>query len=435
MRFQQSYQIGNSTLSIKFGDIRDATTEVIVTSDDSQLSMGGGTSKAIREAAGESVYEASREFLPVILGQIVSTSAGNLKQRGVRQIFHSATIPSAAERKVENQDAIVRSITQQALEMLRAMKLKSIALPALGAGHADFEVRTVAVAMSEVIRALLETSPEALNVEIWLLMGTRKDLDAVMFLSEFTERAQLQSSAVRSHAVALLHGIRTAAGWRERIGDELEQGHPELTPVPIGYGFFDIVRFLLPITALRRNAAETVWGKMEGLFKNPNIDRVSIVAHSFGTWIVGHLLATKDLRFHRVILCGAILDTNYNWDQATRKIDQPNFQNAPTVWVVNDCGTKDVWPIFAKFATWGYGASGRWGFQHGSVRDRFHAKAHSGFFESGFASKYWVPALTGIRLTEGIKDDISPPWWLAALTVVKLPYALIAVGLLIWFAK
>lgn len=397
MRFQQSYKIRNSTLSIKFGDICEAKTEVIVTSDDSQLSMGGGTSLSIRKAAGESIYLDSRRFIPVDLGSVVTTSAGDLAQRGVRYIFHAATIPSAADTAVKDQNAIVRDATRQSIELLRAMKLKSIALPALGTGYAGFDARTVAVAMSGVIREILGASPEALQVEIWLLFRPNKELDAVTFLSEFTEDAHLSSCAVRNHAVVLIHGIRTAAGWRDQIGDELEQSDPNLTPIPIGYGFFGIVRFLLPINILRRHAAETVWKKMSSLFQNPNIDKVSVISHSFGTWIIGHLIATKDVKFHRIILCGAILDSQFDWNQVAKKIDPPNFKNAPASLVVNDCGTMDAWPIFAKFATWGYGPSGRWGFQHALVRDRFHEATHSGFFKKGFATKHWVPALTGLN--------------------------------------
>ena len=404
-----------------------------MTSDDSQLSMGGGTSASIRKAAGESIYLASRGFIPVTLGSVVSNSAGDLAQRGVRYIFHAATISSADKRVVEDQGAIVRDATAQSIEMLRAMKLKSIALPALGTGYAGFDARTVAVGMSVVIREILGASPEVvLQVEIWLLFRPNKELDAVTFLSEFTEDAHLSCCAVRSHAVVLIHGIRTAAGWREQIGDELEQGNPNLTPIPIGYGFFDIVRFLLPINTLRRHAAETVWKKMSSLFENPNIDKVSVISHSFGTWIIGHLIATKNLKFHRIILCGAILDSQFDWNQVAKKIDPPNFKNAPMSLVVNDCGTMDAWPIFAKFATWGYGSSGRWGFQHALVRDRFHKTTHSGFFKKGFATKHWVPALTGAQLTKGIDYGISPPWWLTIFTVIKLPYVLIAAGLLIW---
>jgi O-acetyl-ADP-ribose deacetylase (regulator of RNase III) len=397
--------------------------------------MGGGTSKTVRKAAGESVYEAARPLAPVPLGGVVSTTAGDLAGHGVRHIFHAAVIPSAKDRSVKNPDEIVRSATTQAIDMLQAMGLKSIAFPALGTGFAKFDNKTSGIAMAEVIRELLTASSKALHVEIWILLDKKPVTEALEFLSEITERADLVPNAVRSHAVVLIHGIRTAAGWRERIGNEIERADSKLTPIPIGYGFFDVLRFLTPIGPWRRAAAKTVWMKMNSLYDNPNIQNVSVIAHSFGTWIVGHLLATEGrAKFHRIIFCGAILDGDFDWGKVKGKTANPQFANAPNARVVNDCGTRDVWPIFARFATWGYGVSGRWGFQHALVRDRFHAVNHGGFFQEGFATQHWVPALTGTNLSQGIDYDIDPPAWLTILTILKLPCIILVLGaVLTWY--
>ena len=152
MRYQQDYKIGNSTLRIRFGDIATATTQVIVTSDDQNLSMGGGTSASVRKAAGESVYHEGQKHIPVPLGGVISTSSGKLSQQGVRYIFHAASIPSENEREVGDADAVVRDATRQAIEMLRANHLDSIALPALGTGFAQFDAKTSGIAMAEVIQ-------------------------------------------------------------------------------------------------------------------------------------------------------------------------------------------------------------------------------------------------------------------------------------------
>ncbi|MBA3351928.1 MAG: hypothetical protein H0U23_05800 [Blastocatellia bacterium] len=286
--------------------------------------------------------------------------------------------------------------------------------------------------MAEVIRTLLLASPNALDVQIWIWLGNKRETEALTFLSEITERAKLEPLVVRSHAVVLIHGIRTAAGWRERIGNEIEQADPTLTPIPVGYEFFDVLRFLTPIGPGRRKAAETVWAKMKSLYDNPNIGGVSVIAHSFGTWIVGYLLVNKKkARFRRIILCGAVLDGRFDWESVTDKIDHPNFENAPNTRIVNDCGTQDIWPIFAKFMTWGYGVSGRWGFQNALVRDRFHNVDHGGFFKAGFAKEHWVPALTGTVLSKGISEGIDPPSWISILTIVKLPYLIVA-AVLVW---
>jgi O-acetyl-ADP-ribose deacetylase (regulator of RNase III) len=430
MRFQQTYTFGKSTLNIRLGDLRDATTDVVVTSDDQQLSMGGGTSRAIRAAAGDAVLEA-RKHVPLKLGGVVASSAGQLSAQSVKYVFHAATIPSGTNRHVEDPKGVIANATRQALAMVQAMGLNSIAFPALGTGHARFEATEVAIAMSAEICQVLTASLTPLQVEIFLLLGTKRDAEAVTFFSEFTTRAQLSNHAVRSHSVVLVHGIRTAAGWREAIGTELEKADPHLTPIPVGYEFFDIVRFITPVGPWRRAAAETVWKKMNSVFDNPNIAQVSIIAHSFGTWIVGYILQTHPAKFHRVILCGSVLDTQYDWAHVQEKIVAPPFQSAPNVRVVNDCGTRDIWPVMAKFMTWGYGIAGRWGFQHALVKDRFHEVDHSGFFKPGFATAYWVPVLQG-TLTKGVERNIAPSAWVNILTLLKMPYVVLALTLVVW---
>ena len=47
MNDEKAYQFGMSRLIIKFGDLTSAVTDVIVSSDDAYLSMGGGVSASI----------------------------------------------------------------------------------------------------------------------------------------------------------------------------------------------------------------------------------------------------------------------------------------------------------------------------------------------------------------------------------------------------
>ena len=49
---ERTYTFNNSTVRILFGDILDSTADVIVSSDDSRLSMSGGISKNILKKAG-----------------------------------------------------------------------------------------------------------------------------------------------------------------------------------------------------------------------------------------------------------------------------------------------------------------------------------------------------------------------------------------------
>ena len=97
---------------------------------------------------------------------------------------------------------------------------------------------------------------------------------------------------------------------------------------------------------------------------------------------------------------------------------------------VNDCALGDVWPVLARFVTFGYGSSGRFGFGGNRIRDRFFEMGHSGFFDDRFVRQYWIPYLTEGRIVEGVVDRPKTAWWLSVLGIARLPYVVLAVFLL-----
>jgi hypothetical protein len=100
---------------------------------------------------------------------------------------------------------------------------------------------------------------------------------------------------------------------------------------------------------------------------------------------------------HRLILCGAILPTDFRWDQ---------IQNSVETDIINDCGIKDIRPVLAQSTTVGYGPSGRFGFGTPGVRDRFHDFGHGGFFEEKFVRESWLP---WFRSGDFVKSKAPPP--------------------------
>ncbi|QNB10309.1 alpha/beta hydrolase [Paraburkholderia tropica] len=191
------------------------------------------------------------------------------------------------------------------------------------------------------------------------------------------------TSAPREHVVVLVHGIRTYAEWQERLAAHLtEAGFQHV--YPIGYGFFDALRFLSPFFT-RQQPIDRVTREIRTIkAKHGDVD-VSVVAHSFGTYVMSKIFDdATDLRFHRVVLCGSIVPTKYRWDKVSDRIHGT---------VINDVGTRDYWPVIASKASWGYGASGTFGFKTATVKDRFHDCGHSEFFSDDLMSRFWVPLL------------------------------------------
>jgi pimeloyl-ACP methyl ester carboxylesterase/nucleotide-binding universal stress UspA family protein len=228
--------------------------------------------------------------------------------------------------------------------------------------------------------------------------------------------------------IILVHGIRTRAEWQGRIRHLIEQGGETIVE-PIGYGYFDVLRFLCPFWT-RRSPIEVVTRKIRDALKlhRGQFDELIIVAHSFGTYIVGGILEENpDIRLDRVLLCGSVLKQTFRWDKL------PNRPNA----VLNEAGSRDIWPILAKSCTWGYGSTGTFGFQTPGVRDRFHNLAHSDYFKSGFAEEFWIPwILTGQVTPTQYETGQRPatPFFKNLPDLVPLKWvAVVVLAVMAWF--
>jgi O-acetyl-ADP-ribose deacetylase (regulator of RNase III) len=187
MQKARVYPIGASTLTLQFGDLTKSKADVLVSSDDDYISMGGGVSAAIRLAAGEAILLDIAKKIPARLGDVVVTSAGSLS---AKHVFHAITIGDGDTPAIE----IISSTTRRALQLLQILQLRSIAFPAIGAGVAGFSYEDVAVQMADVIVSELRNSPSAIQATIYLYdrFGEMDQIDYLKFFEEF---------AVRTHAL------------------------------------------------------------------------------------------------------------------------------------------------------------------------------------------------------------------------------------------
>ena len=239
-------------------------------------------------------------------------------------------------------------------------------------------------------------------------------------------REPSQDSVEQRHIVFLLHGIRTQGEWMTRVSHLLESQQEVDAVRQITYGFFDTVRFWMPLSLFRKRPTKRVMDLiLYEITQDPNV-RLSVIAHSFGAYIVGTILEVNPaIRIHRLLLCGSILPNDFAWDKL--RDSQLSISSDGNWSVVNDCGTRDIWPALAQFVTLGYGSSGRFGFGHPRVRDRFFDILHSGYFEEEAVRTYWLPFITRGEIVPGLSDRPRTPWWLSVLTVTKLPYVILVV--------
>lgn len=186
MNDEKAYQFGKSRLIIKFGDLTSAVTDVIVSSDDAYLSMGGGVSASILRAGGDVIARDARKNVPCQMGDVVVTSAGKLE---AKYVFHAITIDWSQKDEFTVEKSI-NSIIKKSLNVLSVLGLKSIAFPAIGTGAARYSLEDVAHFMSMAISEFLSNSNEELEIYIYLMdrYGRRTAIDYIVFFEQFYRR-------------------------------------------------------------------------------------------------------------------------------------------------------------------------------------------------------------------------------------------------------
>jgi O-acetyl-ADP-ribose deacetylase (regulator of RNase III) len=183
---ERTYAFGASTLTLKFADILDSEAEVLVSSDDYMLSMGGGVSMTIARAAGSAMRLDASKSVPRRLGDVVVTTAGALD---ARYVFHVVTIGSE-DAPEESPEVFVKRATERCLDLTDVLEVSSIAFPALGTGVAGISMETSAIAMADAVCERLTTSPREYRVSFCFY--ARAGVDSHEYVAFFEEFARLR---------------------------------------------------------------------------------------------------------------------------------------------------------------------------------------------------------------------------------------------------
>jgi O-acetyl-ADP-ribose deacetylase (regulator of RNase III) len=183
----RSYQFGKSRLTVEFGDITSTQAQVIVSSDDYYITMGGGVSAAILRAGGQEIMIDAAKKVPAKLGEVIVTTAGRLQ---AQYVFHAITSEQYADRATTQARDIVRNSVSRCFDLLDALGLNSVAFPAIGAGVAGFSYEDVAAEMAEVVATRLARADRQIDVTLFLFdrFGRMQPIDFIRFFEEFARR-------------------------------------------------------------------------------------------------------------------------------------------------------------------------------------------------------------------------------------------------------
>ncbi|MDP9194358.1 MAG: hypothetical protein M3P06_21890 [Acidobacteriota bacterium] len=214
--------------------------------------------------------------------------------------------------------------------------------------------------------------------------------------------------------VIAIHGMNTTGAWQESFSWLLSTTWGRSVPVAV-YKYGIVLAGV--VMAWRRNklreqlreklAALRDQARAQGFTGNPDL-----IAHSFGTWLFGHLLERelarppKDrLKFGRVILTGCVLRPDFDW----KRIKDAGLVED----ILNHYGTADRVVPCAHPTIHNSGPSGQRGFDgHEVINIRAEGYGHSDLFlrDLGHSYKvYWKPFLTLPRKEfDAIPDRIDP---------------------------
>ena len=139
----QEYQVGDSAVVLRIGDILTSKADVVVSSDDDNFTMSGGVSLSLLNAGGAGIKrDAQSQRAKRNLGDMIETTAGTLH---FKRIYHVVSRIDGKPKPSESEtEGFVKNSVDNALEALSRSAYSSIAIPAIGTGYAKHKPAEVA---------------------------------------------------------------------------------------------------------------------------------------------------------------------------------------------------------------------------------------------------------------------------------------------------
>jgi O-acetyl-ADP-ribose deacetylase (regulator of RNase III) len=159
------------------GDICDLEVDAIVSPASVSLWMSSGVGLAIKKRGGDAIEIAAVRMAPIPLGEAVATPAGTLPSI---HVLHVATL----DRRLRTTEEAVAAAASSAVLLAGRLGLRSIAIPALGAGAGGLDPDVSARVTVTAVRDALPNAPSIRRV-VFALM------DPVVFAAYVEEVSDL----------------------------------------------------------------------------------------------------------------------------------------------------------------------------------------------------------------------------------------------------
>lgn len=200
---------------------RTGRFHALVSSDNASLSMEGGVAKAIRVASGEAILDEAQKLVPLRLGDVAVTSAGQLP---ARYVLHAVTVDRFLA--VRPSELTIRVAAENVFRRCELLAVRRLAMPALGTGAAQFAADHCA---KVIVGALLKhtASPTVMEEVVFSLPHQ----DARSAFHNFLQRAHLHDGGNLDTAAAAEADVSTKAAGLSPDTTQSRESHNRVAAV------------------------------------------------------------------------------------------------------------------------------------------------------------------------------------------------------------
>ena len=104
----------------------------------------------------------------------------------------------------------------------------------------------------------------------------------------------------KNHIVLLVHGIRDHQNYHGLVTKLIEESDQSISVRPIKFGFYNVLLFLSPFFT-RHQPVHYVKRQIQTIQRNYPNAKISVIAHSFGCYIIGKILKEEvNIKFNKV---------------------------------------------------------------------------------------------------------------------------------------
>lgn len=339
----------------------------------------------------------NREIVAALLDAVLSTDVIVQTQPGKISFSHLTLLESYAARSIASHlkfNKSIESILQAVLSSNFSEGIVNVLLNLLS----DDELEQLSDRLkSETYSHLIQIGRVSIADRNIGFPDKEKDdsIQMLRALHSTTEYVSQQEKKRTPILVIAVHGFNTRGDWKNELGLVLTRTNAENQLIENfiyrawDYGVFRL-GILNPIARCRQvEKFQSFFNDLIGGFSTR--PEICIVAHSFGTYIVGHALQRfPELSFDRLLLLGSALPRSFDWKGTNSRCGK----------ILNFIGGADSALFFARFV-WGLGDAGKKGFK-GGVDEMSQVRAsysdHGDLFGKEFMKNAWLPFISGGKI-------------------------------------